>query len=641
MALKQRLMEQERAAAREKAEQQKKLLEQEMKVLELKLRLQESVASPQAAQNVNSATTNASVASNVCSPHTLIPAFNDKKDDLDAKGHRAAECWSRTKGNYRDQGRTGDKLRLRREKFATGGEGTREASCVVSVDKEEGTTDHGGYVVLQDGETIPIVNATTPFFSGEVRAKCMQDPLYDVVLGNIKGAVTLDTSTSAENGATTVGTEDDENPVDAPQHSNDVTEQEVPCSSDDGKEGEVRKGGVKLNLHNSDDSLHESVAAKDCELVAATGGTKLSDAPLPVLASSVASIDSNTLRRYQKEDVSLNRCFSAVGKKLIAKSHETEFFLKDGILFPAQDARTVMILSSFSTVPLEDVRAAAPGCLLWQQTYIFRDRTVTKSLVERATARGFSAIVVTADSPVYGDRVQRHAYAYNLPQGLSFANVAASLPNGLTGRETRDEFSSVLDALPSATWNDIEWLCRLSNLPVVVKGVLTVAAVGDKMEVYLDSGVRTGADVVKALALGARAVFVGRPVLWGLAYDCNEVEYRDVVTAGAMALFTMADIQNMAEAKLEEGTRTYISLGAGHEQTLRENTEAFRRILFRPRIFGYVESVNTSTTILGRAVSFPVGLAPSAAHKMEHPDGEIGSAKGKALCRSPMLSPTE
>ncbi|KAL1480761.1 hypothetical protein MTO96_050772, partial [Rhipicephalus appendiculatus] len=216
-----------------------------------------------------------------------------------------------------------------------------------------------------------------------------------------------------------------------------------------------------------------------------------------------------------------------------------------------------MILSSFSTVTLEDVRAAAPGCVLWQQTYIFRDRTITRSLVERAAARGFSAIVVTADSPVYGDCVRRHAHAYDLPPGLSFANVEAALPNGFNGCETRDLYTSTLDALPSATWDDIEWLRSLSKLPVVVKGVLTaeaalaahrhgaaavivsnhggrqldgtpatidalpeiVAAVGDKMEVYLDSGVRTGADVVKALALGARAVFVGRPVLWGLAYD--------------------------------------------------------------------------------------------------------------------------
>lgn len=223
----------------------------------------------------------------------------------------------------------------------------------------------------------------------------------------------------------------------------------------------------------------------------------------------------------------------------------------------AQDAGTVMILSSLSTVSLEDVRAAAPGCLLWQQTYIFRDRSITESLVKRAAARGFSAIVVTADSPVPGDGVLRLGYLGTLPQGLSFANIEGAFPNGLDGCKTTDKYWSGMEEVPSATWDDIDWLRSLSELPVVVKGVLTaeaalaahrhgaaavivsnhggrqldgtpatidvlpevVAAVGDKMEVYLDGGVRTGADVVKALALGARAVFVGRPVVWGLAYD--------------------------------------------------------------------------------------------------------------------------
>ncbi|XP_065302336.2 uncharacterized protein [Dermacentor albipictus] len=223
----------------------------------------------------------------------------------------------------------------------------------------------------------------------------------------------------------------------------------------------------------------------------------------------------------------------------------------------AQGAGTVMILSSFSTVALEDVRAAAPGCLLWQQTYIFRNRSITESLVKRAAARGFAAIVVTADSPVPGDGVCHLAYLAQLPHGLSFANMQAAFTDELQGCKLQDTYSTDMDALVSATLNDIEWLRGLSKLPVVVKGVLTaeaalqayshgaaavivsnhggrqldgtpatidvlpeiVAAVGDKMEVYLDSGVRTGADVVKALALGARAVFVGRPVLWGLAYD--------------------------------------------------------------------------------------------------------------------------
>ncbi|XP_065302316.1 uncharacterized protein [Dermacentor albipictus] len=223
----------------------------------------------------------------------------------------------------------------------------------------------------------------------------------------------------------------------------------------------------------------------------------------------------------------------------------------------AQNAGTVMILSSVSTITLEDVRAGAPGCQLWQQTYIFPNRSLTESLVKRAAARGFAAIVVTADSPVSGDGVLRHPYMSRPPHGLSLANLEASYTDEVHGCKLQESYTRDKERLASASLNDIEWLCGLSKLPVVVKGVLTaeaalqahrhgaaavivsnhggrqldgtpatidvlpeiVAAVGDKMEVYLDGGVRNGADVVKALALGARAVFAGRPVLWGLAYD--------------------------------------------------------------------------------------------------------------------------
>nr|XP_037270960.1 peroxisomal (S)-2-hydroxy-acid oxidase GLO3-like isoform X1 [Rhipicephalus microplus] len=256
----------------------------------------------------------------------------------------------------------------------------------------------------------------------------------------------------------------------------------------------------------------------------------------------------------------------------------------------AKDAGTLMILSSLSTFSLEDVRAAAPGCLLWQQTYIFRDRTITKSLVERAASMGFSAIVVTADSPVLGDTVRRHAYRTILPRGLSFANTEGACSKGFDGCEPKSKYSSDMESRPSATWEDIEWLRRLSGLPVVVKGVLTaqaalaahqhgaaavivsnhggrqldgtpatidvlpeiVAAVGDKMEVYLDSGVRTGADVVKALALGARAVFVGRPVLWGLAHDGKQgvdrmLQILREELERTMQLLGCADIKELCE----------------------------------------------------------------------------------------------
>ncbi|KAH6923231.1 hypothetical protein HPB50_025444 [Hyalomma asiaticum] len=222
----------------------------------------------------------------------------------------------------------------------------------------------------------------------------------------------------------------------------------------------------------------------------------------------------------------------------------------------AQDAGTVMILSCLSSVMLEEVRARAPGCLLWQQVYLFSERCLTESLVKRAAAQGCKAIVVTADAPVDGDKVSRHEYPHNMPSGISTANLDAAFAYHRPGCTASGEHSRELSAMYSATFEEIEWLRSISGLPIVVKGVLRaedalkayrhgaaavivsnhggrqldgtpatidvlpeiVDAVGDKMEVYLDSGVRSGADVVKALALGARAVFVGRPVLWGLAY---------------------------------------------------------------------------------------------------------------------------
>uniref|UniRef100_A0A224Y6L4 (S)-2-hydroxy-acid oxidase n=1 Tax=Rhipicephalus zambeziensis TaxID=60191 RepID=A0A224Y6L4_9ACAR len=226
----------------------------------------------------------------------------------------------------------------------------------------------------------------------------------------------------------------------------------------------------------------------------------------------------------------------------------------------ARDAGTVMILSVASTVSLEDVRASAPDCLLWQQIYMFKNRSLTESIVRRAEHQGFAAIVVTVDSPVSGQSAFITKRMLQLMKGLRFANLAASWPE----RKFRfDDFAeNTMGGLlsSSVTWDDFRWLRSITTLPLVAKGVLTaesalaaykngasavivsnhggrqldgdtasiealpevVVAVGDRMEVYLDGGVRSGADAVKAVSLGARAVFVGRPVHWGLAYKGKE-----------------------------------------------------------------------------------------------------------------------
>jgi isopentenyl diphosphate isomerase/L-lactate dehydrogenase-like FMN-dependent dehydrogenase len=216
----------------------------------------------------------------------------------------------------------------------------------------------------------------------------------------------------------------------------------------------------------------------------------------------------------------------------------------------ARDAGAVMCLSTFSTVGAAELAEAVPDGTRWFQLYVFRDRGVTAAMVDAAEAAGFEALVLTVDLPVLGRRERdlRSGFVIQEPTavpGLSAGGVRRPLP--LT------EIGSLID--PTLTWADLAWLVERSSLPVLVKGVLTaedaalavahgaagvvvsnhggrqldgvpasadalpevVDRVGGQVDVLVDGGVRRGTDVLKALALGAQAVLVGRPVLWGLA----------------------------------------------------------------------------------------------------------------------------
>lgn len=218
-------------------------------------------------------------------------------------------------------------------------------------------------------------------------------------------------------------------------------------------------------------------------------------------------------------------------------------------------AGTLMVLSSLATRTLEEV--AAVGGPRWFQLYVYRDRGVTEDLVHRAVRAGYRALVLTVDAPLAGRREKDERNRFALPPGLRIANVQrpgfASLPGGENGSGLAQYVENLLDS--SLTWRELRWLESISPLPVVVKGILTaedaalavengaaaivvsnhggrqldgtlgtldalaevVEAVHGRAEVYLDGGIRRGTDVLKALALGARAVLLGRPVLWGLA----------------------------------------------------------------------------------------------------------------------------
>jgi len=226
-----------------------------------------------------------------------------------------------------------------------------------------------------------------------------------------------------------------------------------------------------------------------------------------------------------------------------------------------------MILSTLSNTPLEEVGEAATGPL-WYQLYVFKDRGVTAALVERAEASGFDAIVVTVDAPLIGRRERDARNRFELPEGLAVANLESpemrTLSSAPATSGLANYFAEMLDQ--SLTWADIEWLRSVTRLPVLVKGVVrgddakraieagvngiivsnhggrqldtsiasidalpsVVEAVGGAVDVLMDGGVRRGTDILKALALGASAVCVGRPILWGLAVD-GEEGARDVL----------------------------------------------------------------------------------------------------------------
>ena len=220
-------------------------------------------------------------------------------------------------------------------------------------------------------------------------------------------------------------------------------------------------------------------------------------------------------------------------------------------------AATIMVASTLSTCTLEEIAAAVTGPL-WFQLYVYKDREVTKDLVARAERTGFRALVLTVDTPLLGRRERDMRNGFALPEHLSLANFA-EIKTDATRWGTQSSFSGYVHNLfdASLTWDAVAWLRSLTELPILLKGILTpedarlavehgaagiivsnhggrqldgatpsivalpevVDAVEDRLPVLMDGGIRRGADVLKALALGARAVLIGRPYLWGLAAD--------------------------------------------------------------------------------------------------------------------------
>jgi 4-hydroxymandelate oxidase len=222
----------------------------------------------------------------------------------------------------------------------------------------------------------------------------------------------------------------------------------------------------------------------------------------------------------------------------------------DGELAMAEAARRAsvpFVISTVSSRTIEEIAKVEAVC--WFQLYWLRDRSAVLELVQRAEAAGCTALMVTVDVPVMANRRRDLRNRFTLPDHIRPANLGAGL--GMTSVKVHTDL--VFDA--AVSWADLEWLREHTSLPLVLKGVLdprdaclaadlgvaavvvsnhggrqldgaapsaavlpaVVDAVADRLDVLVDSGVRGGTDVLRALALGAAGVLVGRPLLWGLA----------------------------------------------------------------------------------------------------------------------------
>ncbi len=224
-----------------------------------------------------------------------------------------------------------------------------------------------------------------------------------------------------------------------------------------------------------------------------------------------------------------------------------------GMARAAADAGALMTLSTIATARPSEVAQAAPDGHRWFQLYIFRDRAVTQTLIDEAVEFGYEAILLTVDAPRLGWRERDMREAFVIPASVTVPSVAAAL--GSDQPIGPAEAFALLD--PTLTWSDLEELVSGCDLPVLVKGVLTAEdaqlalehgaagvivsnhggrqldgvapsaealpevadAISGRGAVLVDGGVRRGTDVLVALALGADAVLVGRPALYGLAAE--------------------------------------------------------------------------------------------------------------------------
>jgi 4-hydroxymandelate oxidase len=257
----------------------------------------------------------------------------------------------------------------------------------------------------------------------------------------------------------------------------------------------------------------------------------------------------------------------------------------------AAAAGAAYVMASNANVTIEDVAAERRAAPQWFQLYYWPNRAEVEALIDRVAAAGFTALVLTADAPV-GGWSPRAAREQHEPSP-DILNI--NMPGSPMARTFyHPDFAGKV--LYPATWRELEWLAKRSPMPVIVKGVLraddalrcvdcgaraimvsnhggrhldttvtTAAAIGDiaaalsgKAEVYVDGGIRRGTDILKALALGARAVMIGRPAIWGLAVHgadgvTDVLEHLRVELVRAMQLTGAASLKDVTPDLLAPG----------------------------------------------------------------------------------------
>lgn len=225
----------------------------------------------------------------------------------------------------------------------------------------------------------------------------------------------------------------------------------------------------------------------------------------------------------------------------------------------AEANNIIMVTSTLSTCSFEEIKVTTTSSS-WLQLYIYKDREITKNLVQLAESYGCQGIVLTVDTPLYGKRIKELHHPMVLPSDFEIKNLEIAGLNlkEIPLRKLPGHLASLLD--PAIGWKDIDWLRSITSLPIILKGIInpkdmhiaiehhieaivisnhggrqldtTLSAIealrlarsssDTNIEIILDGGIRKGIDILKALALGAKAVMIGRPILWGLGVGGEE-----------------------------------------------------------------------------------------------------------------------